>query len=203
MKKLLFIFSSVLLALFALGCYPKEREPLSTWNTYAYYVWENKSNHSITISLKEMFDNTYVRDSLLAPLENRVIAPQQYVTSTPDIGGYGYTWFPGGFFTNRYDSEKGSWHMILRFDDGTYGAIYGWERTDDTGYHLASVEQPASYDQDLDPTYTWNYHWSRVDNPEGCRQCSGRRYTYTFTDEDYAAAVARGPLEEEPAEPEA
>lgn len=132
--------------------------------SYSFYVWRNESVHTITLSL-------VVDDPFQSPSGKEL----------------NFTLVPGG----EYDAMRGgntppgdyryNWRMTVLFDDGTYGAEFDY-----------GVEKPLNYNADFDPTLKENYEYEEVENPYDCRLCSGHRWTYTFTDADYEAAVAYG-----------
>lgn len=139
------------------------RLAITDWNTHNYYVWVNNSDHKISLSFEEYYGTSY-----RYMFENVILEPGEKHEEIVSIEGT----YPPGW----------NWRVTVLFDDGTYVAKYGY-----------GVEKPTNYDWHYDPTLESNYAFEEVKNPEGCRQCPGKRWTYTFTDEDYEAAVAYGP----------
>ncbi len=146
------------------------------YSGYSYYVWVNDSDYTITISSS---------DARLYDPEN----PSQ-----------GKTWFeaelaPGEKCTEIYDMMAGTMppmvipKISVEFDDGTntysveFSVEYGRE-----GDVYTSTYLPLDYDSDYHLYVEENYVSENVDSPQGCSECVGHRWTYTFTNADYEAA---------------
>ncbi len=137
-------------------------------NGYGYYHWVNESEHSITLSLEA----THVPDfeETLAPGDSYSITHLGMGDAIPPGSG-------------------DDWRMTVFFDDETHNVIF--ERDDD-------VLLPVGYDQKFNPILVQNYRKEIVESPEGCEECLGARWTYTFTDADYDAAIAFAQREQAP-----
>lgn len=169
MKKRLFIaLFAVILGVVTAGC-EKKPKTIVDWLTYNYYVWVNESNHSITLSVDGWFNTARdgFKDLLLKPGEKH----------EEMIGSDLYVWY--------------DWTVAVLFDDGLYGTEFSWH------YDVYGNGRPLPEDYDVryNPVVEENYDSEEVKNPNGCRQCAGVRWTYTFTDDDYEAAVAYGAKE--------
>lgn len=139
------------------------------WLTYNYYVWDNESNHSITLSVDGWFnESSGFKNLLLQPGERH----EEMV-----------------FFDGELSPGVG-WTVTVLFDDGFYGTEFYWDETIDEDGYFVYRPFPEDYDVRYNPVAEENYLSEEVKNPEGCRQCAGVRWTYTFTDDDYNAAVA-------------
>jgi hypothetical protein len=137
-----------------------------------YYTWINASSHTITLAVEGGYANFESTESDKLKI---ILAPnERYNDMKFGIIPPGVSW------------KK----MTVLFDDGEYGWTFGYEQP-----------RPENYNRQYDPTLEYNYLSEVVKNPEGCSQCAGNRWTYTFTDADYDAATQYGPRPQEPEQP--
>lgn len=140
-------------------------------SSYSYYAWINESGHEITLSLSgARFDDSDRPGYKKEGFENKVLAP-------------------GARFEEKLKEMRApmpptpSWTMTVRFD-GQPEIIF---RSEYDGEKY--IDFPEGYDHDFNPVIEWNYTREHVENPEGNANWEATRWTYTFTDEDYNAAV--------------
>ncbi len=159
MKKLIGLMMSLLLGC---ACKPNTHEPqppIVDYASYSYFIWINESDHLITL--------TGGRNGPIHDFTGKVIQPGESLEKESG-------WFGSPLLPSEYTPV-----MVVVFDDGAYQAIYG----------RYEAPFPDGYDRKYDLTWTENYVEENVDSPNGCEPCRGTRWTYTFTNADYEAAV--------------
>ncbi len=171
MKKILLLFAGV--AAFG-GC--KDLET-TDYGGYGFYVWENRSEHTVKISIPE----DWFVDYKVEPPHGEIglkfeLAPGERFEAAKD-SGYGSPYGPDYF-------QK----ISVLFDD-EYGVEFRWKTRDEIDAEYDFPYFPERYDSRYDLFGRGAYHEERVENPNGCKQCVGIRWTYTFTNGDYYAAV--------------
>lgn len=143
----------------------------------SYHVWVNNSDYTVTVS----GPNAYDGDTYPLPGEKNFeveLAPGESYTGIRH-GEMGYAPPPYGMFLK----------ISVGFDDGDdvydveFSVEYGRE-----GDVYTSTYLPLDYDSDYHLYVEENYVSENVDSPQGCSECVGRRWTYTFTNADYEAA---------------
>lgn len=144
------------------------------WFGISYYVWVNNSSDPITVTgyAHSKVDPEMVNVSFSRTLESG----ERFEFDNPDrsIGAPAPPFF-----------EK----IVARFHDGTE-IDFGMRNDPDPSLYNP-ILLPEGYDLRYNIAREDNYTWEDVDSPNGCRQCEGRRWTYTFTDADYTCAKAR------------
>ena len=165
MKKV-FLFSAIVVGYIgSMSCDRQQR--LVDRESYNYYVWVNQSSHSVTLSLS----GAYLDDADRPGYSKEGFEKIKFLPGAKhaEMGGTSESLDPPGI----------GWTMTVQFDDLSAVEFSG----------LWPDLYPAGYDPDFNPTLERNYASEEVEYPEGCEMCPGMRWTYTFTDEDYAAAV--------------
>ncbi len=160
MKRLIYLLFTA--TLFSVSC--KHKSELGEviiveYIGYSYFVWINESDHVIFLS--------GARNGPTHDFTDKVIQPGESLEKT----GIGFVSPP---IPVQYSPV-----MTVVFDDGAYQATYD--------YHDQPI--PEGYNIKYDLTWTENYVREEVDSPNGCEPCLGARWTYTFTNADYEAAV--------------
>ncbi len=143
-----------------IGCKDKNTMIATDTPGFSYYVWENETGYPVVLSLET--PESYMvgfENKMLSPGESHMVIEEGFVS--PPTPGY-------------------DWVMTVSFGDLDEIRFSGGGRT---------TLVPEGYDHDFNPTLERNYTPEEVESPEGCKQCPGVRWTYTFTDEAYAAAV--------------
>jgi hypothetical protein len=151
MKRLFFLIT---IAFLIAGCSDKDDENVDMASV-GYYVWQNESDHRITLTVIGRF-------------ENEVLLPKEHISKTM----IGFIFPPS---PRSYTIEG----MKISFDDGPYGGVFSIP----TEYPIAPYN----------PCDEYNYEMGEEYKESGMLQ---RQWTYTFTNADYDAAVARGPMKE-------
>ena len=153
MKRLFFLIT---IAFLIAGCSDKDDENVDMASV-GYYVWQNESDHRITLTVIGRF-------------ENEVLLPKERISKTMI-----------GFIALPPSPDLYVMHGIeIVFDDGPYGGVF-----------TRPKEYPAApYNPCNEKEYVWED--MPVEN-----DLSHWVWTYTFTNADYDAAVARGPMTEQ------
>ncbi len=138
----------------------------------SYYVWVNKSDHTITFTL-DRFDPLPDREDFLPVTDEKTLESNGQIELTG--GGMAYSPPPSDLFDK----------MTITFHDGTE-VVYC--RRDYVPPHIDLLPLPESYNKQYDPTFNSNYVQEDVKN--------GTRWTYTFTNADYEAAVRMSEAQE-------
>ena len=163
MKKLFYLIPIILVCCFS-GCdkeEPKKSIILGDKSAVGRYIWENKSDHTITVSVFNEF-------------ENELLSPGEKIVKEKD--NLGTTIISFHFYT-----RKG---MSIIFDDGPYGGIFNASSASEDPLPSPRDQQNCEYEE-IKPSDPGVYY-SRIGI-----------WTYTFTNADYDAAVARGPMTEQ------
>jgi hypothetical protein len=161
MKKILYTsLLALTLAIALIGC--QKSDVTDTYPpSFCYYTWINESNHEITLSTNGLSEDD------VRHFENIILpSGEQHEIMLK---------YPVMLLSRPGPPHK----MTVLFDDRT-----------EIVYDLSgSMLPPELYNPDYNPTLTQNYTEEEVKKPEAYLQPTGTRWTYTFTDADYEAAV--------------
>lgn len=181
MKKRSFIvLFALVLGVILAGCEKKkERGPIDPVG-YSYYTWVNQSSHPITFSLEGNFEDPEQPGYSKNGFEVVLGVGEKHEEMRTGFAEV-YPPYPGWC-----DSAT------VLFHDGV-SVEFGWQEyhNEETGY-LYFRSLPENYTTRYNPIVEENYDMEEVEKPNGCSLCPGARWTYTFTDDDYEAAVAYG-----------
>ena len=173
MRKILFFgFAMLLLS----GC---RHDDIDYYHLhYSYYPWVNNSDHTIELTLSgaELFSG----GDPVSGYKN-------------DRDGFEVVLEPGESHIDFYSEldqfmppfSTHLWKMRVLFDD-EYSVEFSYRFDADNGRAFL----PEGYDANHNLADFANYTDQEVKNPEGCRDCHGTRWTYTFTNNDFEVAKA-------------
>ncbi len=169
-------------ALFALcsafiltSCEDNDWTSHASWPSFYYCAWKNDSRHTVTLEIERSdigHDYGITIDAhIVIVLELKPGESYDFSAILPTMP----------FSLESIDRLKS------RFDDGTENCEVEFSYSREN-FHPVAL--PMEYDADHNVLTLTNYEWSNVRSPEGCKECHGRLFTYTFTDADFAAARA-------------
>ncbi|WP_280743992.1 MULTISPECIES: hypothetical protein [unclassified Parabacteroides] len=132
------------------------------YNAYTYVTWVNSSDFKVKLSV--IYCPGYSHED---GFETELIPGESHEIMVVGMGG-----------SSGFCAEK----VSVMFDENS-----GVEFTVQYDGHI--IPYPVDYEAGYNLAYNKNYEIEEVKSPEGCSECYGDRWTYTFTNADYEAVV--------------
>lgn len=162
---LLYLFVGSCLA----GCNNTDDIVLIDYRAYSYVTWVNDSEHTIKLLIDSGWPVWFYGDDRQRERELEIeLTPGENHTAIIDGDG--------GAPAPRFNK------VSVLFDEG-YDVEFKLH------HENSIVLLPENYEKRYNVAFDYNYEYGNVDSPQGCSECNGARWTYTFTNADYEVAV--------------